>query len=103
MDRHGLVPMVNGKERWSNAPAPIYALRILRNGFNHDWTIGQVHKDVEWEGIVFRRNVGKAMPKGWQQDDSLLARLPDDSGGAEVVVSLIGDVRDALKNLQFQA
>lgn len=101
MSKNDLIPKHEGKESWSKTPAPIYVLRILRNGFNHDWTIGQVHEDVEWDGIVFRKNVGVMPEEGWRRGDPLLPRLHRDfGGGVEIVSELMKGVLEALRKLE---
>lgn len=100
MDHNDLVPRHRGQQRWSKGPSSIYVLRILRNGFNHDWTIGRVYDDVEWNEIVFRKNVdGTIPPVGFAQTDDLLARLPQGSGAIEIVRELMDDVLYDLEEL----
>lgn len=91
--RNGLV------RSWSKAPAPIYVLRILRNGFAHDWRVGKVHVDVQWHGITFKANVRATPPEGWRQEDPLLDRLPPDLGAVELVRMLMKDVIQELRTL----
>lgn len=100
MRHNDLIPKHKGRDNWSETPDPVYFLRLLRNGFNHQWTVGDVHRDVEWRGLVFKRNVGGAQPpEGYRKDDALLNRLPQDVGGSEVVGQLMYDVIQALEEL----
>lgn len=104
MSHNELVPREKtngrGREQWSMTPDPIYILRILRNGFNHNWKIGDVYRDVAYLGIEFKQNRdGASPPAGFQREDPLLPRLPEELGGAEVIGGLMNGALDALEEL----
>lgn len=68
-------------QQWSSFSDPVYALRILRNSFNHDWTVGKVRRDVHWEygPYILRfynnQDLSAPAPLGYEESDDILPLL----------------------------
>jgi hypothetical protein len=80
---------------WSQAPDPIYLLRILRDAVTHGWTVGRVHRTTTWRHITFYANQGGSQaPAGYRQGDPIEPFL---AGGGDMLRALMMDVEVAVE------